>query len=845
MHSTARRLLSWLLMALGATQWSAASANHSFCITSSSGVGSSAQLVTALKYATTASDETVYIHLEQGTFTLAGENYYEQDGNGGDANLHVVGGFVPGASCSSRVVNPASTVIKGKNGPAGSFPISRFHVGQEQGELLIDGIQFDSFADGVEVWTSADSTATIRNIIVTNMGNYDGFTLGALDVETHNVTGASSVRVENCLIYGNSSPSGLSIIAQHDGDSTQILNCTIADNSGYGLYLGTQFSPVQGSFKAYNNIIRNNTAADIHALYADNVPTIDRTDVNSVIGTISGPNNFNVDPKFVNEASAEYQLQSDSTLINKGAAASAVAGGYASTDIRGRQRVIGSRVDLGPYETLVDDTAPQSVDLTDDTPTGKTLRAAITTANSNAGPTTITFNIAGSCPQYIELSSLLPNITSDVTIDGYSQPDAAPNSVVPGYNGAICVVLRGGGLDHALQTSGSGRLTVRGIEFEDFSTAAIRLASGSGHIVTGNGFSAFPGETLASKDGVLIEGSATNSQIGSYAFGDRNVFAQSTEAAIKLASNGAGHHLIQGNYIGFDFDGSQWTGAPNKYGIYLQDSGSNEISFNYIGGSQLYALFLTGTNTSANHVIENSIGSAPADGSAAGNGAGSGCLLCFALPAVDLASGAHGNYIGAIGGSGGNNVIVNNYGGGVYVEQGAGIGNRIYGNNVIHDNGGELAIDLGTLGPTINDVGDGDFGGNNLQNYPTLSQATRIEADIVRLSGSLVAQTGVPAGGYRLDVYWTDSCLFNGGGSDTPRGEMKRYVGFLNIYSDGSTFNLPFSNEDTIASRNLPHPTAATPGYLFAIATDSAGNTSEPGPCRTFVDDYIFSNGLE
>jgi len=202
----------------------------------------------------------------------------------------------------------------------------------------------------------------------------------------------------------------------------------------------------------------------------------------------------------------------------------------------------------------------------------------------------------------------------------------------------------------------------------------------------------------------LIEGSATNSQIGSYAFGDRNVFAQSTEAAIKIASNGAGHHLIQGNYLGFNFDGTKWTGTPNKYGIYLQDSGSNEISFNYIGNSQLYALFLSGANTSANHVIENSIGAAPADGSPAGNGAGSGCLLCFALPAVELASGAHGNYIGAIGGNGGNNVIVNNYGGGVYVEQGAGTGNRIYGNNAIHDNGGELAVDLGTLGPTINGV---------------------------------------------------------------------------------------------------------------------------------------------
>src|SRR5690348_10363566 len=183
MHRATHPLVCLLLAALGAAQWGTASANHSFCVTSSSGVGSAAQLVAALTYATTATDETVYIHLEQGTFTLQGDNAYNQDGNGGNANLHVVGGFVPGTSCSSRVVDPASTVIKGKNGPAGSFPISRLAIGQEEGELLIDGIQFDSFADGMVVWTSADSTATVRNVIVTHMGNYDGFTLGALDVE--------------------------------------------------------------------------------------------------------------------------------------------------------------------------------------------------------------------------------------------------------------------------------------------------------------------------------------------------------------------------------------------------------------------------------------------------------------------------------------------------------------------------------------------------------------------------------------------------------------------------------------------------------------------------------------
>ena len=832
-------LVCFLLVAAPAAQ-----ANHSFCVTSSGGTGSVVQLRDALNYAVTASDETVYVHLEQGTYTLPGDNGFNQDGNGGNANLHVVGGFVPGTSCQQRQLDPANTVIHGAPEAPGTY--ARFGIGQEEGELLIDGIKFDSFPDGVDVWTSADSTATVRNVIVTGMGNQDGFTLGALTLETHNVTGASKIRVENCLIYGNNSASGLDIIQQHDGDSGQVLNCTIVNNAGYGLFLGAGDigTPLSGTFVAYNNIIRGNSSADIKALNVVNEPTVDYSDFNSVTGPVAGTHNVNVDPVFVNPGNAEYELQTISPLVNAGAAASLVSGGYASTDLRGRKRVIGSHVDFGPYETLVDDTANQVVQLLADTPTGATLRAAIATANANNNPTTITFDVTGdgNCPHVIVLDSLLPDITSDITIDGYTQPGAAPNSTAPGWNGTLCIVLNGFGLDHGLQVGNGGRLTVRGIEFEDFSTAAIRLGTGSGHVVVGNGFSTMP--SSASKYGVLIEGSATSSQIGSYAFGDRNVFEGSSDAAIRIASNGAGQHLIQGNYIGFDPDGTSGLASANKYGIYAVDSGADEISYNYIGNSVLYALFFSGAASSGNHVVENGIGYAPADGSAAGNGAGSGCLVCFALPAVEFTSGAHDNYVGAIGGNGGNNVIVDNYGGGVYVDQTAGTGNRIYGNNLIHDNGGSLAIDLGGVGPTLNDVGDGDFGGNNLQNYPTLSQAMRIEANVVRLSGSLVAQNPSSPQLYRLDVYWTDTCLFAGQGADTPRGELKRYVGFLDVYGDGTVYNLPFSSEDIFAATNIPKPGPSSPGYLFAIATDGNGNTSEPGPCRAFVDDYIFSDGF-
>src|SRR5262249_32964578 len=156
-------------------------------------------------------------------------------------------------------------------------------------------------------------------------------------------------------------------------------------------------------------------------------------------------------------------------------------------------------------------------------------------------------------------------------------------------------------------------------------------------------------------------------------------------------------------------------------------------------------------------------GVSPLTGAADGNGGGTCSPLCLLLPGIAVTAAAHDNYIGALGGSGGGNVIANNAGGGAWIEPTAGNGNRVYGNNRIYDNGGSLPVDLGTNGPTLNDVGDGDGGANKLQNYPTFSQATRIEANVVRLSGSLVAQTGVAAQNYRLDVFWTDNCLYGGG----------------------------------------------------------------------------------
>lgn len=58
------------------------------------------------------------------------------------------------------------------------------------------------------------------------------------------------------------------------------------------------------------------------------------------------------------------------------------------------------------------------------------FRQAIDDANSNPGLDTIDFNIPGTGPHVISLTSWLPAFTNQVIIDGYSQPGAGPRAGV-------------------------------------------------------------------------------------------------------------------------------------------------------------------------------------------------------------------------------------------------------------------------------------------------------------------------------------------------------------------------------------------------------------------------------
>ena len=78
-----------------------------------------------------------------------------------------------------------------------------------------------------------------------------------------------------------------------------------------------------------------------------------------------------------------------------------------------------------------------------------TLRAAIQEANKTSGADTINFAIPAGQEPVIAPATQLPTITGQVTINGYSQPGASPNTKTVGSDAVLKVVLSGSSAPNA------------------------------------------------------------------------------------------------------------------------------------------------------------------------------------------------------------------------------------------------------------------------------------------------------------------------------------------------------------------------------------------------------------
>jgi hypothetical protein len=325
-----------------------------------------------------------------------------------------------------------------------------------------------------------------------------------------------------------------------------------------------------------------------------------------------------------------------------------------------------------------------------------TLRAAIQEANATPEADLIRFAIldGGTGVQTIEVGKAgfgaLPDITHPVTIDGYTQPGASPNTLAVGDNAVLKIELNGSNVQGAegLDLENNSRASVvKGLVINRFGSSGI-FVSTSATVIEGNFIGTDPSGTQDlgnGSHGIEIRKAFSttepeDSNIGGNSPAARNVISGNGGDGVNIFANStAGHHFLQNNYIGTDKNGS---GALGNSGNGVSISGSTR---NVVGNNPEFK------NT-----------------------------VAF---------------------NGGDGVSINT------AFQGPATGNFVHANSIFANGG--LGIDLvGTDGPTANDAGDADTGPNGLQNKPVLTSAKN--TSVTTVSGKL---NGRPNTSYIIEFF--------------------------------------------------------------------------------------------
>jgi hypothetical protein len=182
-----------------------------------------------------------------------------------------------------------------------------------------------------------------------------------------------------------------------------------------------------------------------------------------------------------------------------------------------------------------------TVTSTDDAGPGS-LRQAIIDANNNPGHDEVLFDIPGSGVRSIGLLTPLPSISEPLTIDGYSQSGASPNTLAIGNNAVLLVELSGDlatpgpGLDIA-----AGQSLVRGLVINGFAGPGIHIHSAGQNVIEGNFIGTDASGAVARPNqaqGIFILLSPQN-RIGGDGPEARNVISANASHGIEIFGSGA------------------------------------------------------------------------------------------------------------------------------------------------------------------------------------------------------------------------------------------------------------------------------------------------------------------
>ena len=313
--------------------------------------------------------------------------------------------------------------------------------------------------------------------------------------------------------------------------------------------------------------------------------------------------------------------------------------------------------------------------------------------------------------------------------------------------------------------------------------------------------------------GVGFEGSSSARPTNNTVSG--NLISGNLDSGIRMDCGnlcGAVDTQILNNTIGLSVAGAP---LPNGMGLQILTGPGTSVSGNTIAGNTGAGITINEFGTPPDvftpiTIRGNRIGTDPGGSLARPNGMGIRVFGAAVSTLVDIG-----------GPAGAANMIRFNTGAGIAVQ-----GTRVMiSENRISDNGG-LGIDLGPVGVTANDPGDGDVGegaaaGNNLQNFPTLTFATNLAGPTTRVGFNTL---DFATGGYALRFYSQPSCDASG------HGEGAEFRGLLFEIGSGLTTTI-----DLNALVPVGHAITAT-------ATDPAGNTSEFSACVTVDPATIVQN---
>ncbi|HEY8401594.1 MAG TPA: right-handed parallel beta-helix repeat-containing protein, partial [Cytophagaceae bacterium] len=238
------------------------------------------------------------------------------------------------------------------------------------------------------------------------------------------------------------------------------------------------------------------------------------------------------------------------------------------------------------------------------------------------GPDSIHFNFGVATT--ITLTSCLPQIIGQVTIDGYSDPGAGAGNLM------IEIIASAGcrGLDLGPGSNGS---TIRGLVISG-GTTAIYIGSSDNHSILGNYLGTnLAGTAIAAirpQNGIHANNADNLSIGGNGGEIDRNIISGNTQVGIRLQESL--NALIINNYIGTDKNGNVGLGN-GEHGIYGYNNSHNPtVERNIVSGNTVHGVYF---NQCTTPIIKGNIIGLGKDGSTQLGNGGSGvnCENCGAV----------------------------------------------------------------------------------------------------------------------------------------------------------------------------------------------------------------------